>query len=287
MTSTAFGADWSRKMTASKVAAVLGLSKWASPYSMWLRMKGLDPGDENRNAADKARGHYLEDGVTRWWIDQHPDVAVHSTQQVFDRDGWASATPDAYGELGGELFVFDAKTDESEDDWGDEPPAYYLAQLYWQMWCADVKTAYIACLFGRPHLRFREWRVEWDEQVGAGIVAACREFYDSLAQDDPPPLDASVATYEAIRRQHPDIDREATVELAVDAAREYVDSDAAYKAAEVRARAAKSAVLAHMGRARIATCNDLKVARRQPNKSGVSLVRTADTIPTNESETTP
>ena len=65
MTTTALGADWARKMTASKVAAVLGLSKWASPYSMWLRMKGLDPDDENRNAADKARDHYLEDDVTR------------------------------------------------------------------------------------------------------------------------------------------------------------------------------------------------------------------------------
>ena len=280
-------AEWSRRMTASKVAGVLGLSKWASPYSTWLRMKGLLPSDDGRNAADKARGHYLEDGVTRWWADQHPGVSIDGTQTVFDRDGWASSTPDAHGELDGERFVFDAKTDESEDDWGDEPPAYYLAQLYWQMWCADVKVAYIACLFGQPHMRFREWRVEWEEQVGAGIVAACREFYDSLAQDDPPPLDASVATYDAIRRQHPDIDREATVELAVDAAREYVDSDAAHKAAEARARAAKSAVLAHMGRARIATCNDLKVARRQPNKSGVSLVRTADTIPTHESETTP
>ena len=69
-------AEWSRRMTASKVAGVLGLSKWASPYSTWLRMKGLLPSDDGRNMSDKARGHYLEDGVVRWWIDQH--VAVRS-----------------------------------------------------------------------------------------------------------------------------------------------------------------------------------------------------------------
>ena len=133
------GDEWLRRVTASKVAAILGLSPWASPYSTWLRMKGLDPGDEGRGADDKARGHYLEDGVTRWWIDQHPGVAVHGTQTVFEREDWASATPDAWGELDGETFVFDAKTDASEDDWGVDPPAYYLAQLYWQMWCADVR----------------------------------------------------------------------------------------------------------------------------------------------------
>lgn len=280
-------AEWSRRMTASKVAGVLGLSKWASPYSTWLRMKGLLPSDDGRNADAKARGHYLEDGVVRWWVDQHPGVNVEATQRIWVRDEWAAATPDADGELDGERFVLDVKTADDMDDWGDEPPAYYLAQLHWQMWCAEADVAYIAAIFGRPHFGFREWRVERDDDLAAGIVTACREFYDSLAQDDPPPLDASEATYEAIRRQHPDIDREATVELAVDAAREYVDSDAAHKAAEARARAAKSAVLAHMGRARIATCNDLKVARRQPNKYGVSLVCTADTIPTHESETTP
>ena len=48
-------AEWSRRMTASKVAGVLGLSKWASPYSTWLRMKGLLPSDDGRNADAKAR----------------------------------------------------------------------------------------------------------------------------------------------------------------------------------------------------------------------------------------
>ena len=277
---------WARRMTASKVAAVLGLSKWESPYSMWARMKGWTPADSGRNAEDKARGHYLEDGVCRWWIDQHPSVIIDGAQQHFTRDEWAAATPDLVGSIDGERFVMDAKTDESEDDWGDEPPAYYLAQLYWQMWCADVRTAYIAVLFGKPHLRFRQWRVEWDEEIGAGIVAACRAFYDSLAADEPPALDDSVATYEAIRSQHPDIDRDAEVELTEAEAREYVDADLALKAAEARARAAKSVVLARMARARVAVCGDRKVARRQPNRSGVSLVRTADHIPTtSESET--
>lgn len=84
--------EWAQRMTASKVAAVLGVSKWESPYSMWLRMKGLVPADDGRNANDKARGHYLEDGVVRWWIDQHPGVSVDATQRIWVRASFATRT---------------------------------------------------------------------------------------------------------------------------------------------------------------------------------------------------
>ena len=33
--------DWQTRMTASKVAAVLGLSPWESRFSLWHRMSGL------------------------------------------------------------------------------------------------------------------------------------------------------------------------------------------------------------------------------------------------------
>lgn len=286
MTAAPGSPEWTARMTASKVAAVLGLSKWDSPLSMWLRMKGLITADETRNAADKSRGHYLEDGVCRWWIDQHPDANILASQQHFVRDGWAAATPDLVAEIDGETVVMDAKTDESEDEWGDEPPAYYVAQIYWQMWCADASIGYIACLFGRPHLRFREWRIERDDELTDAIVARCREFYESLDSDDRPPLDDTVATYEAIRRLHPDIDRDAEATLTEAEAAAYVTTDLDLKAAEAAARAAKTAVLDQMGRARIATCGERVIARRQPNKYGVSLVRVAKTPPAqHESET--
>ena len=35
-------ASWLRQVTASKVAAILGVSPWHSPLSMWRLMKGLD-----------------------------------------------------------------------------------------------------------------------------------------------------------------------------------------------------------------------------------------------------
>lgn len=279
MTAPAPGsAEWSRLVTASKVSAILGLSPWDSPFSMWLKMKGRIPADDGTNAAAKSRGHYLEDGVLRWWLDQHADADAEGTQVYATKADWAAATPDLVATLTGtgERVVVDAKTAANDDDWGDEPPPYYIAQAVWQMWCADADAAYIAVLTSR--LVFREYRIERDRDLEAAVIARCKEFYDSLSHDTPPPLDDTTATYEAVRALHPEIDADAEIELDRALAHEYVTADLAAKAAETRQRAAKSAVLDAMGKARLATCDGAKVARRQPAKNAVALVRTAKYI---------
>ena len=88
-------AEWAAKVTASKVAAILGLSPWESPYSMWLKMRGDIPADDGSNQAAKSRGHYLEDGIIRWWADQHPARDIEETQPSALLDDWGAATPDA------------------------------------------------------------------------------------------------------------------------------------------------------------------------------------------------
>jgi predicted phage-related endonuclease len=275
--------EWARKVSASKVAAILGLSPWESPRSMWHKMRGEPPNDDGSNAEAKARGQYLEAGIVAWFKDQHPGLG-ETREQVHQRfEDWGAATPDLVGDDDGfgNEFVMDAKSANTDDDWGDEPPAYYLAQSYWQLACApSANVAYIAVLFGRPRLGFREYVIQRDDDLIASIVARCREFYDSLTSDVPPPLDDHPATYEAIRKLHPDIDRDEVADLSADEAREYVEAEAAFKAAEVRAKAARSVVLDRMGRARLAKHDGLTVARRQPNKYGVSLVAVAKTIDT-------
>ena len=85
--------EWMRLMTASKVAAVLGLSPWESRYSLWHRMAGLiDPQPEND---EKIRGHYLEPAVAQWFADQHPETIQQpgGTWAHPDRP-WQATTPD-------------------------------------------------------------------------------------------------------------------------------------------------------------------------------------------------
>jgi predicted phage-related endonuclease len=270
-----------RLVTASKVSAILGLSPWDSPRSMWHKMRG-ELGDDGNNAEAKARGQYLEAGVIAWWKDQHLGARNLTEQEDLRLEDWAAATPDLTGEdEHGNDFVLDAKTAASDDDWGDEPPAYYLAQSMWQLACKpSAQVAYVAVLFGRPRLGFREYVIQRDDDLIASIVSRCREFYDSLTAEVPPPLDDHVATYEAIRKMHPDIDRDAEVELPTWLAIRFTNAVRELAVAQTEDRYARSLVLDLMGRARLAKHDGITVARRQPNRSGVSLIPVAKTIDT-------
>lgn len=268
--------EWARLVTASKVASILGLSPWESPRTMWHKMRG-ELGDDGNNAEAKSRGHYLESGVIAWWKDQHD--ARHLHEQVhMPLEDWGSATPDLIGlDEHGNEFVMDAKTAATDDDWGtpgtDEAPAYYVAQSMWQLAChPEAQVAYIAVLFGRPQLAFKEYVIERDDALIAGIVAKCREFYDSLAADEPPALSGHVAEYDAIRKVHKAIDKGETATIPTDLAAEYA---AAYHA-EKALPAIKARILDAMGRAQYATdTTGQRIARRQAAGDAVALYCTA------------
>lgn len=283
--------EWARLVTASKVAAILGLSPWDSPRTMWLKMRGDLPSDDGANADAKSRGHYLEAGVVQWWRDRHnlsgEDLVFEPVEQahleLWDTSSdhqWGAATPDLIGgdDGHGNAFVMDAKTAASADDWGtpgtDEAPAYYVAQAMWQLACQPTASvAYIAVLFGRPQLEFAEYVIERDDDLIASIVLRCKAFHDSLPDDDAAPdLSDHIAEYDAIRKVHADIDREAVAVIPDDLAARYL-TDLAH--AE-RADATKARVLDLMGNARLAkTESGLFLARRQPKGQAVTLVRTA------------
>lgn len=262
--------EWASKVTASKVAAILGLSPWESPYSMWLTMRGDIGPDDSNNAEAKKRGHYLEGGVVAWWLDQHPEISEGvvgiELQAYRERDDWAAATPDLLTTSG---VVLDAKTAASADDWGDEPPAYYIVQSLWQMWVCGADVAYIAVLFGRPQLAFREYRIERDDDLIEHIVTRCREFYDSLALDEAPDLSDHPAEYDAVRKTHVGINKGESVTLPADLADLYLS----VQAHEAHAKAVKARVLDAMGNAQYGTHADTgqRIARRQPSGDAVAL----------------
>jgi putative phage-type endonuclease len=275
-------AEWTRLVTASKVAAILGLSPWDSPRTMWLRMRGELTNDQGNSST--RRGQYLEAGVIAWWKDQHPGLGETFEQVnigLDDESGaeWASATPDLIGSDDGygNPFVMDAKTAASADDWGqpgtDEVPAYYAAQILWQMACyPDAQIGYVAVLFGRPRLDFAEYIIPRDPALIDLIVAQCREFYESLSADVPPPLSDMTCEYDAIRKVHTEIDRDAIAVLPDDLASRYL-TDLAH---EERSKATKARVLDAMGQARLAKTQDgLTIARRQPKGDAVTLARVA------------
>lgn len=280
--------DWYRLMTASKVAAVMGQSKWHSPRSLWHVMHGDVQPDPQTEA--QARGHYLEPAILAWFFDRHPELYRRYDVASTYVDGWKAATPDAVGwdADASALYPVEAKTDAGDYDWGesgtDEIPTGYALQGMWTLHVLGATRIYFPLLTSR--LRFVEYHLDYSAEVGQYLEAKCRVFMDSLLLDTPPELDDHTATYEVLRKLNPDIDRGSRVELDEETARLYVESQALNDKATAASNAARSRIADRMGSAHKAYFDGQLVAYRKANGNGTPYVQAARTLPTFATEDT-
>ncbi|WP_159795606.1 YqaJ viral recombinase family protein [Puerhibacterium puerhi] len=280
---------WSKLVSGSKVAAILGVSPWSSPLATWLEMKGRVPREEVTTDS-QSRGTYLEPSILAWWRDRHPDLLDYEEQVTVPFEDWGIATLDALAlTTDFERIGAEAKSTAKWDGWGkegtDEIPPYYLAQVDWQMLCqTDLARVYVPVI--GPFLDFREYVVERDTSRLEELEARVREFRALLDSDVEPPLDDHPATLSALKRLNDSI-IEGKVEIIPEQlAQEFITADDAFKAAESRLVAAKSAITKLAGKSQYIDTHyyepgrkeprTLRVARRQRQGRGVPyLVRQA------------
>lgn len=274
--------EWLREMTASKVAAVVGLSPWQSRFSLWYEMAGLVPHQGPTPQMD--RGHYLEDAVARWLSDQYgfeiePGLCWRNRSRP-----WQVASPDrlAVGRQvrpGGGFetvteAVVEVKTAADYGEWGpdgtDEIPPHYRVQAVWQCDTLGLPQAYVGVLL--PRLEFRAYKIVPAPGEAEWLRTEARTFLDSLAAGDPPDVDEHSATYSALRVLHPTIvpkgQEGSDVPVAADLAVPYARSVLGLRAAEDEYQLQRNKLAVHMGIARRAVYDQRTLAIRQPGPTG-------------------
>jgi putative phage-type endonuclease len=266
----------------SEVAAILGLSPWESPYSLWHAKTGgwiTDPDPEME------WGTLLEPALLAWYrqhadnpvdLDESPGLFVHRSRRwqraAPDGIAWIADGPDGDGSTSPRIV--ECKKASSDDDWGrpgtDEIPPYYRTQVVWYMDVLGVDVADIVVTnLGRaPDV----YVVTYDPAEARLLRGHAAAFWRSLQGGVMPDLDGHAQTLQAVRRLHPDIDG-TDVTVPADLAEAWADAKAALKGAEQAARLHASELLDAMGDARRALTPDgVPFARRQPGRGGaVSL----------------
>jgi len=266
-------------ITPSKVAAILGLSRRESPYRLWHRMKGILEGEPDRDIFDV--GHDFEPALAAMWRRRNPEwqLSPSEVQYVVDESDFgypAAATLDRRARRGRARKVVEFKTARRLEDWGDlftdEAPADYVAQITAQMFITGHTAHPAELVVMGPYFEAHTYVIPFDAEVAEVIHQRCREFYESLSGDEPPDLDDSVATYEAVRELHPDINPGEIAQIEHWDALNALGADADAKAADKALRAAKTVLLDAMGNAQSAYVGDVKIAdRRRSGKSAVAL----------------
>lgn len=192
-------------ITASEMLGALGLSPYETPYSIYLRKKGLLPEHEDNDAMRLGRkmepivkSEFVERTGLRL-IDEHPPLMRHPEHYFI------LATPDAIAEdyrpvecktIGWRL----AKTELGEPD-SDDVPDSWLVQVMVQMMVTGADAAHIAALVDGRDMHFR--LISRNERLVNAIVSKARELHNRIVNDDPPEPDwGHSTTHDVIKRVH-------------------------------------------------------------------------------------
>lgn len=255
------------RLGASEIAAVVGLSPYESPFSLWHRKRG-NLTEQTANDAMTV-GHYVEAAVAQWWSDEHrTEVYPTGTYVSEDRD-WQLANPDRVMYSGdGPPTPLECKYATRDDQWGqpgtDQIPVHYLTQVQWQMDVLGVAVCHVAVLLPG---RLAAYVVHANAEDQAYLREAGRAFLDSVEQGIEPDIDDTSATLRALREMHPDI-HDNDIDIDPDDAAAYVAAKRDAEKADRAARGMQSVVLHQMGTARRALANGQPVLRRQPGQGG-------------------
>jgi predicted phage-related endonuclease len=268
----------------SKIGAILGLSRWESPYRLWHRMKGLVPPEPPKDAFDL--GHDIEPFAANRWRRKNEGwlLSPGEVQFVVDPDHFgfpALVTLDRRAVRGRSRRVVELKLARDQYDlekWGDDlsgdlPPDYFVQTLAAMLFTGWTSLPGHVLVLG-PTYRERQYEVEYDARAceeAAFIIEECRRFWESLQSDEPPDLDDTVATYECIKELHPEIDG-TTVQIDPDEAMTYAQRRIEFAAAQDALALECNRVLKRMEQAQYAVVGDVQVARRQRgSRGGVSF----------------
>jgi predicted phage-related endonuclease len=192
-----------QRLGCSKIAQVLGLSRWGTAYELWEQYTGKAPWPDIGNHLRVALGEPMED-VLRPFVEKrlgcklrrdrkeylHPELPLIGHVD-YRASGLSETRPvvDMKTSLGwGAKFRFGADgTDEVDDD--------VLLQMQGYLMLTGADTAYVAALVPGPELKL--YPVNADLECHELIKSGIAEFWWHVENDMPP----SPATLEDARRR--------------------------------------------------------------------------------------
>lgn len=210
--------NWRRGgIGASDIAAVAGLSPFATPAMVYLQKVGLLPDSEDEEWQDIARE--LEPVIASLYERRREGWRARAMQDMVTNSErpWMRATLDGHAWLIEEpanLMPFECKTTVRwNGDWGDEPPDYYQCQAQWQMAVTGADLVILAALIdGR---RFRWWEIPRRQGEINWLVSIGEAFWQRVLEHHPPPIDDTEGTNAALKTVYREREREA-VDLNAD-----------------------------------------------------------------------
>lgn len=185
----------------SDATGIVGLSKWASPFSVWADKTGRAA--EKTDTEAMRQGRDLEDYVARRWMEE-TGKRVYRLSAMLYNPQYPFAHADVDRMVIGENAGLECKTTFSLDLKqfnGVEFPIQYYAQCVHYLAVTGAERWYLAVLaYGRSFFTFV---LERNQAEIDALMEAEQTFWHHVEQDTSPAADGSEATTAALQEVYP------------------------------------------------------------------------------------
>jgi putative phage-type endonuclease len=200
----------------SEAAIIMGASSWGSPYQLWQDKAGLAPVEDFDNEVLRF-GRVVEPVIAAdyeqltgrqllhlgdWAIRKHPRIAcMFATHDRIIVPG--VGTPPSAGRSGPGILSIKSANTWRGVEWleGEEPPLPYQVQFQHELACSGFTWGSFAVLVWGKGVKWID--AVRNERFIATLEAECEAFWGRVTNGDPPPIDGSEHTTDALRRLYP------------------------------------------------------------------------------------
>lgn len=183
---------WAKRVTATKIAPLLGVSAYTSFYEIWHLLAGNLPAKATTYAM--RRGTHLERGVAELWAEEHGwDIATTGAWQS-TAYGWLYCTPDRLGKPpgdDGQVHCVEVKTTSTWNGWGPDGSSWIPEDYSWQTLGQSLVTGLpvVVVVLG-PGLELRTYWPQWGEFQVQQLIERVPALLDTLpgGVNEQPPL---------------------------------------------------------------------------------------------------
>lgn len=177
--------DRTKFIGASEIAAVMGLSRWKTPLSLWAEKTGKIPRSEAGEAAEW--GNRLESVVSQKFAEKNGmKLMAYKKRYIHDDYEFLSCELDRIV-VGSEELV-EVKTCSAYlfKEWdAAEVPLEYVLQVNFQLGLSGRKTGYFAVLIGGQ--KYIEKKINFDQDLYNKQIEAAVHFWNEFVLKDVPP----------------------------------------------------------------------------------------------------
>ena len=172
----------------SEIAAIMNMSPYDTPLSLWAKKTKKLPPSELSNFEAAEIGAELEEYVCRKFT-RKTGIKLRVDNRTFSHPKYPYMVGHIDRWVVGQDAIFEAKTCSAwlEKHWeGDEIPQQYILQVMWYMGLLKKRFAHIAVLIGGQKFRWK--MIEFDQELFDMMVEKARVFMEDYVLKDVAPM---------------------------------------------------------------------------------------------------